>query len=187
MWVKHRSQGWFLDFMLQYDDERWLQNFKMSLRAFNWLCNQLVPLVRRMHTNYILTLSILERTGAVLYKLIWATSSTKVTKAFGIGRSILYYLLHQVIPAIIQVLGHHIAWPVEEVLQTTIRENFQHSEIPNAIGALDCTHVRIPAPIDDIKYNYFKGLYSIAMQAVVDSSAKFIDIHICEPGSINDS
>jgi hypothetical protein len=88
-----------------------------------------------------------------------------------------------VIPAIIQVLGHHIAWPGGEALQTTIRENFERSGIPNAIGALDCTHVRIPAPIGEIKYDYFnrKAYYSIAMQVVVDSSAKFIDIHIGEP------
>jgi hypothetical protein len=134
MWVKHRSRGWFLDFMLQYDDERWLQNFKMSSGAFNWLCNQLAPSVRRMHTNYRLALSIPERVGAVLYKLIWAASTAEVTEAFGIGCSILYDLLYHVIPTIIQVLGHHIAWPGGEALQTTIRENFECSGIPNAMA-----------------------------------------------------
>ena len=93
------------------------------------------------------------------------------------------------IPTVIQVLGLHIAWPIGEAFQTTIRENFQCSKILNALGALDCIHVRILTPINDIKYDYFKrkAYYSIVMQAIVDSSAKFIDVHICEPSSMNDS
>lgn len=49
--------------------------------------------------------------------------------------------------------------------------------------------MRIPAPFDDIKYDYFnrKAYYSFAMQVVIDSSAKFIDVHIGEPGFVNDS
>jgi hypothetical protein len=47
----------------------------------------------------------------------------------------------------------------------------------------------IPATIGDIKYDYFnqKAYYSIAMQAAVNSSAKFIDVHTGEPCSMNDS
>jgi hypothetical protein len=44
-------------------------------------------------------------------------------------------------------------------------------------------------PIGDIKDDYFnqKAYYSIAMQAAMDLSAKFIDVYIGEPSSMNDS
>ena len=60
--------------------------------------------------------------------------------------------------------------------------------IPHAIGAIDGSHIPIKAPVQ-FPMDYFnrKGFYSIVLQAVIDSSGKFIDIFVGYPGSTHDS
>lgn len=93
MWVKDRSRGWFYDFLMEYDDERWLRIMKMSTGAFNWLCNILAPHIQLQVTNYRQPLPVPMRVGAVIYKILWAATDIEMSEAFGIGRSTMYDLL----------------------------------------------------------------------------------------------
>ena len=187
MWVKDRFRAWFYDFLCEYDDDRWLQIMKMKSGLFNWLCNALAPKIEKVDTNYRKALPVPLRVGAVLYKLLWTATTREVTEGFGIGDSTLYDLLHEVVPTIISVLGCHLSWEEGDAVKKTISENLIRSGIPNVLGAIDCTHVRIQAPSGDGKFDYRNrhGYYSMVMQAVVNSEAKFLDVYIGEPGSMN--
>lgn len=86
------------------------------------------------------------------------------------------------------ISNEFIKWPTGEALQSSCQKFFMRKNIPNVIGAIDCTHITINAPIEN-KEAYFdrKQSYSIVLQAVVDADSKFIDVYCGELGSLHDS
>jgi hypothetical protein len=67
---------------------------------------------------------------------------------------------------------------------------FEKSKIPNLIGCIDCTHVRIPAPPNNLHPNEYinrKNYHSINVQAVCDYECVFLDVLAAWPGSVHDS
>ena len=69
------------------------------------------------------------------------------------------------------------------------KTNWQHRfNFPTAIGALDCTHVRIPKPSNHgDEYVNRKGFTSINVQATCDSKECFTSVTASWPGSVHDS
>lgn len=61
--------------------------------------------------------------------------------------------------------------------------------IPNVLGFIDCTHVRIYSPghEDAEIFRNRKGYYSINVQAVGNSKLKVMDLVARWPGSVHDS
>jgi hypothetical protein len=61
--------------------------------------------------------------------------------------------------------------------------------LSNCCGAIDCTHFLLDLPAREASACWFDGdhNYSMIMQAVVDSSGKFLDVTIGWPGSVNDA
>lgn len=67
---------------------------------------------------------------------------------------------------------------------------FMKHRIPNIIGALDCTHIRIQAPRQlhfPMEYINRKNFYSFNVQAVCNSNSVFTDVVAAWPGSVHDS
>ncbi len=62
------------------------------------------------------------------------------------------------------------------------------ADFPNAIGAIDGSHISIKAPqVNHEDYFNRKQNYSISLQGVVDATGKFIDVSTGWPGSIHDA
>ncbi|KAK9820827.1 hypothetical protein WJX74_010239 [Apatococcus lobatus] len=61
--------------------------------------------------------------------------------------------------------------------------------MPNVVGAIDCTHVKIikPTKVQAKPYRDREHNYSLVLQAVVDHRMKFIDVYLGWPGSVHDS
>lgn len=67
---------------------------------------------------------------------------------------------------------------------------YEKYDIPNIIGCIDCTHVKILAPpyySHPEEYINRKKYYSINVQALCDSDCVFIDVVAAWPGSVHDS
>lgn len=58
--------------------------------------------------------------------------------------------------------------------------------VPNVIGAIDSSHIRIPAP-KNVKTDYFNRKQFYRLLYFVDDRKKFIDVSVGEPGSMHDS
>ena len=69
-----------------------------------------------------------------------------------------------------------------------IRKMEDIAGFPNAVGAIDVSHISIKAPhINHEDYFNRKQNYSINLQGVVDADGKFIDVSTGWPGSIHDA
>ncbi|XP_002933847.1 putative nuclease HARBI1 [Xenopus tropicalis] len=62
------------------------------------------------------------------------------------------------------------------------------AQMPNVIGAIDCTHVALIPPADKERFYYNrKGFHSINVQVVCDASCRILDVVSKFPGSTHDS
>lgn len=61
--------------------------------------------------------------------------------------------------------------------------------IPNVIGLIDCTHVKVfsPGGEDPERYRNRKGYFSVNVQAIGSHNLKIMDIVARWPGSTHDS
>lgn len=67
-------------------------------------------------------------------------------------------------------------------------EFFERFQVPNVVGAIDCTHVRIVQPSQDtIQFLNRKGFYSLNVQAVCSATCEFIDVVALWPGCSHDA
>lgn len=56
------------------------------------------------------------------------------------------------------------------------------------VGAIDGCHIRIKPPKrHHMDYLNYKGFYSINMQAICDSTGRFLDVFVAYPGSVHDT
>ncbi|XP_060860446.1 putative nuclease HARBI1 [Metopolophium dirhodum] len=80
-----------------------------------------------------------------------------------------------------------IAWPNEERSMVIRNGFFATSNFPNVLGAIDGTHINIPAPHDHPEsYVNRKGHHSIQLKAVCDHQCKFIHRYAGNVGSVHD-
>ncbi|XP_066596274.1 putative nuclease HARBI1 [Prorops nasuta] len=80
-----------------------------------------------------------------------------------------------------------IKWPSGSYIEE-IAVGFKNiSGFPRIIGAIDGTHIHIPAPKDNpASYVNRKGYHSIQLQAVCDQRCRFIHIYTGQVGSVHD-
>ena len=87
-----------------------------------------------------------------------------------------------------QILPSLISWP-DTSSYHRIAEGFaQRAGFPGVIGAVDGTYIPITGP-SEYRDSYIcrKGFPAFHLQAVCDSSLKFLDVYSAYPGSVHDS
>ena len=132
----------------------------------------------------------------VLVTLYWLGqmpgSYRAVGERFGLGGATVLKIVGDVCTAIIELLGVWIEFDFSDPAQlSAVMEGFRHTkDMPNCAGAIDGTHFRMEAPFGGPRRaDYFnrKGHFSIAMQAVVNSVGRILNIVTGLPGSVHDA
>lgn len=82
-----------------------------------------------------------------------------------------------------------IKWPQQQHELQSIADGFHTaSGFPGVVGAIDGTYIIIPAPhAHRNSYLNKRGYPSIQLQAVCDTSLRFLDIYTGWPGSVSDA
>ena len=189
-WVMPRSTSWFSRFvLLEYDDNRWLENFRMTKASVFSLTNLLRPHIERQNTHYRLAIPPIVRVACTLFKLCQGASLLLCSEFFAIGTSTTSGIIRDVVKAVNDELRSEITWPTGNRLQMIMGQFREFSGLLAVVGAIDGTHFHIRKPNHSPEdYFYFKsGGYTMQCQAVVDRSKKFIDISVGMPSSTNDS
>lgn len=127
-----------------------------------------------------------------IYLYIWYISNTvtfrQLGSLFGVAKSTAWDSVRNVSSWLISISHEFLRWPRGEEMEETCRKFELKAKIPGVIGAIDCTHITINAPVVS-KESYFdrNRNYSIILQAVVDAEKKFTNVYCGEPGSLHDS
>ena len=71
----------------------------------------------------------------------------------GMSQSTMSRCVHQVVPAILRRISHHIIKPTHEHLrQKAMQEFYRIDGFPRTVGAIDCTHVALRSPVPQSTY-----------------------------------
>uniref|UniRef100_A0A8C8SK72 DDE Tnp4 domain-containing protein n=1 Tax=Pelusios castaneus TaxID=367368 RepID=A0A8C8SK72_9SAUR len=177
---------WWDRIVLQlWDDEQWLQNFRMRKATFMELCRELAPALHHKDTQMRSAITVEKRVAIALWKLATPDCYRSVANQFGVGRSTVGVALSQVCRAINCLL---LRRTVTLGNVRKIIEGFQDLGFPNCGGALDGTHIPILAP-DHLAREYInqKGYFSMVLQALVDHRGRFTDINAGWSGKVHDA
>nr|XP_026498851.1 putative nuclease HARBI1 [Vanessa tameamea] len=121
----------------------------------------------------------------------YATGSQQITVGdyCGISKSSSRSIIHRVTAAIASLSRNFIKFPnTEEEIRKTQLSFYNIARFPKAVGALDCTHIRIRSPGGE-NAEYFrnrKGYMSINVQAICDANLQILDLVARWPGSSQD-
>ena len=122
----------------------------------------------------------------------YATGSFQLVVAdlIGVHKSTVCRTVHKVSEAIASLRPRFVRFPSndEERIQT-MREFYSISQFPGVLGCIDCTHIPILSPGNDLAeiYRNRKGYFSLNIQTICDAKLMITDIVVRWYGSAHDS
>lgn len=160
----------------------------MTKQTFNYLCNQLHPVLQHQDTTLRKAISVEKRVAVTLWCLATCSEYRTIAHLFGIARCTVCVIVHQTIDAIVRILlKTYINFPSGQHLKNTVADFEKKWNFPCA-GAIDGCHIPIrPPSLNHTDYYNRKGFYSVILQAVVDANYIFRDIYVGWPGSVHDA
>ncbi|XP_034075266.1 putative nuclease HARBI1 [Gymnodraco acuticeps] len=128
----------------------------------------------------------------LLYSLAHGLSLSVVGSAFRIPKSTVHRIIKHVTGKIKANLKTLISLPTPDELPEIADGFCQLAKSPafhRAAGAIDGCHIRIKPPGNEYHKEYinYKLFPSIQMQAICDSTGRFLDVFIGYPGSVHDA
>ena len=161
----------------------------MSRETFQIVCNELRPHLQRQVTRFRHPVTVEARVAVTIWRLATNIEYRTIAALFGLGRSTVGEIVIDTCEAInTQLMSRYIRVPHEDSLQDIV-DGFRHQwGFPQAIGAIDGTHIPILRPQESASdYYNRKGYYSVLMQGVVDFRGLFMDVNIGWPGKVHDA
>ena len=175
--------------MPTFSHAQFIQNFRVSPEAFQYVCRRLKNKLERMDTNYRICIPVRKRVAIALWRLATNSEYRTVSHLFGVGISTVLQSVRELCDAVIAVLlPQHIPVPDGRMLEE--KANFFRDRwgVPQCVGAIDGSHIPIIAP-EEYPGDYFnrKGWHSIILQGVVDGKGLFWDVCVGYAGSVHDA
>ena len=172
-----------------YDDEWWWDNLRMSKDAYYVLCNELKSHIQRQVTAFRSPISVEARVAICIWRLSTTTECRTVAALFGVGRSSVYDIVNDTCAAIAKHVMHkYVHVPNTDILQEIVNGFESQWGFPQAVGAIDGSHIPIIKPLQSASdYYNRKGYYSILIQGLVDYRGLFMDVIIGWPGKVHDA
>jgi hypothetical protein len=111
------SQYWFNEICLNMPDFEFKRHFRLTRSTFEWLCCEIIPLLRRNSNEPgIIGLAWEQKIGASLWFLATGECFRSIGERFGMGESTISYALRQFFDVIIsKFLNEKIIFPNTEL------------------------------------------------------------------------
>ena len=186
----HRSSRWWEYVVLQsFQDHDWKKNFRMSKRIFDYLCNQVGPLLQHQDTRIRKAIPVPKRVAITLWCMATCSEYRTVGHLYDVARCTVCVIVHETISAIVKtLLCVYIKFPTGQNLINTVQEFEEKWHFPQCAGAIDGSHIPVrPPAMNHTDYYNRKGFYSVIVQEVVDANYLFRDIYVGWPGSVHDA
>ena len=185
--VHYRSSQWWDSIVMEtFEQNDWIQNFRISKETFLYLCDKLKPAIYHHDTQLRRAISVKKRLAITLWCLSTPAEYRTIAHLFGVARSTVCTIVHETCRAIVRILmDSYIKFPCGESLKRVVEGFESNWGFPQCGGAIDGSHIPISAP--SLNHYNRKGFYSIVVQAIVDHEYLFRNICVGWPGSIHDA
>lgn len=189
-WTLRRPRfGWF-ELMLEDESQSryWKEHFRMRKETFLRLVNLVSPEISRRNTRLRDAIPPAKRVAIALWRLAGGASFREVATHFDVGKSSCVTITKEFCRALNRFSRRFIKLPVNHRDTTRAIALFQDEcKIPQAVGAIDGTHIEIVAPKNPFDYFDRQHRYSVIMQAAAGENLMFLDTAIGYPGSMHDA
>ena len=190
IWCMPHSKNWWQAVQAgTFGNNWWKKNLHLSQSTFNIICTELRPFISRRDTVLRDCISVEEQVAITIWKLATNIEYRTLSELFGIGKSTVCKIVNDTCQQIvINLLPKYVKIPKGERLKEVL-DGFETTKgFPQAVGAIDGTHIPIIRP-EQSPADYYnrKGYYSILMQAVADFRGIFMDVCIGWPGKVHDA
>ncbi|VVC91989.1 unnamed protein product [Leptidea sinapis] len=171
--IRNKKQT-YEDFTIKYSDTFYVTKFKMHKKTMQSLLNYL----KDFYTNASLSIIPLSiKVHIFIYHLTTDTSLSEVSEYFGISKSSVSYIFHEIATLLSEQRFNFINWPsLEEQHITRVKVN-SRCGFPNCVGFIDSSRLKVGS-----KQNQGNSKI-VLLQAVCDENLMFFDIHIGEIGN----
>lgn len=172
----------FVSAYLQHHSDVEISTINIAHTFLQALCEKVGPLLINV------TLDTPKKLLCSIWLLANQESFRGVADRFDMSKGTLHYIFSDICKVLCTLRNEYIRWPREEEF-ASLANGFQYKTgFPGVIGAIDGTHIPIPAPtLHRNSYINRKGHASIQLQAVCTSQMMFLDVYTGWPGSVHDA
>lgn len=190
------QQSWFdVIWRMRGNDivkEIFRKEFRMYPATFDFIVNIVNTPLERQNTNLRECIPIHKRVAIALWRLATGNQYRVVAKVFGVGITSVYHILIEFCVVLTILAPYFIKLPssTDECAEIITKfRRYTDCKLPQIVGCIDCTHIRITKPIGEGSADYVnrKHVYSVNTQAVVSERYKFIDVCTGFPGCMHDA
>ena len=185
-----RTDEWWVNMytgkMLARD---WMKNFRMPKDKFDQLANELKPYISPDPLSPRPGLPAEKKLAITLYHLKDKGSIVLTANTFGVSVPTVSQTIKSVCHAINKHLGpRYLKIPKGDELQQSVTCFLEKFGFPQVLGCVDGSHIEIEKPTENSQsYFSYKMMYSLNVQAVCDSTGRFLDVDIQWPGGTHDA
>ncbi|KAK3920700.1 Putative nuclease, partial [Frankliniella fusca] len=123
-----------------------------------------------------------------LWRLETPDSFRSIHNRFNVGKATAVRAVRWCTQAIASLAPQFIMWPSGDRVQQIVDGFSRVGAFPGTIGAIDGTHIKIPAPRENPDaYVNRKGYHSIQVQVVCDHKLLFTNLCVGHVGSVHDA
>ena len=87
VWSKSRSQSFWEETCQCWNDNDWIENFRMSKDSFEYLCAELSPHIAKRNTDFRKAIAVRHRVAVALYWLADSARYRTIGNLFRVGKS----------------------------------------------------------------------------------------------------
>ncbi|KAL5017911.1 hypothetical protein ScPMuIL_003633 [Solemya velum] len=166
-----------------YSELDFRSHFRMRRGTFQMLCECLGPILTERK------LSLEKKLLSTMWLLANQESYRGIADRFGISKGTLHLTALSAYKAIASLRENLIKFPDRRDFPKIANGFSQRCGFPGVVGAVDGTHIPIPAPRTAHRLAYInrKGFSSMQLQVICDSNLMFLDIYTGWPGSVHDA
>ncbi|KAB0803348.1 hypothetical protein PPYR_00318 [Photinus pyralis] len=177
----------------QYSDEEIIRNFRLSRSKINYLVDTFSDstLFKDLYRNNSRGNITPEKH---ILTFLWfaghhTASYRDVADKFNLSLSSLHDVITRIMMFLSNVLALNvIKLPSSEQKQTTMNFYHEKNKLPNVIGCIDATHIKIDKQNEpSVNYSNSQQYFSHILQAVCNEELNFLDIYVGCPGSVHDA
>ncbi len=174
-WCSFRDTKFWENEVPHYNDNRFMETFRMKRATFNLIVDALRPRLEKQDTVMRRAIPVGKRVAITIWRLARNSDLVATSKQFSVGKSTVLLIFRETCEAIVDILlPQYIRRPSGTRLHAIINGFRRKYGMEQCAGAIDGTHIPILAPDKDhAEYYNRKQFHSMILQGVCDHQYRY--------------